>query len=125
MDEKQLRLPFPNLYRESELIVVLAPSSEKRAVLVIGSHSLLAAIAHQLVHCPERSEAQIFLVGDNNPRKTAEEIILERYKPESLLAPLVDFPRYFPDTESFFESKQRKLQVRQSRKIKPQKIRST
>lgn len=125
MDEMQLKLPFPSRFFEPELMVVLAPSNEKRAVLVIGSRGLLAVIAHQLVHFPERSEAQIFLVADNNPRKTAEEIILERFKPESLLAPLVDFPRYFPDTESFLELKQRKLQKFQSKKISPHKMRNT
>lgn len=153
MDEKKLILPAPAFlskldklvavahFRESEIdqgllldiprsspeemIVIHASPSEKRSVLVVGSHSLLAAIAHHLVNFPEKSDTQILLVGDNDPRKTAEEIILERFKVEPVLSPLINFSHILSEPESFLEAKQRKLQKFQSKKISPHKMRNT
>lgn len=151
MDEKKLILPAPIFprqqvklmafvhFQESEIdtsllldipspapedvIVVLASPVEKR-VAIIGNHSLLMAMAHHLVHIPEHSVSQIFLVGDNNPRKTAEEILLSREKMEPILAPFVNFSLHLREPESFFESKQRKLRMRLSKKISPRRIRN-
>lgn len=119
-----LDIPVSPIMPDELLIVVHAEKPKARPMLGFGRISLMNALVHKMMEVSSKSDLKVVIMGDENPGKNFDEILFEKFKPESLLSPIINFSHQILVPESFLESKQRKLQKIQSKKITPRRLRN-